>query len=434
MAPTMKNLLHRFPRLKMTGLVAALISGLVCATGWLAEYTGSAAAQPAEVKSSHPKAVSEPLEEFGLAGKLIKVTDLPAKEKPRDIPAPDRFLGRATRVKRPTEGGNFTPAAVAAGLRWLSQHQGRDGHWSLQKFCADGKCNCRGEGSTGDDVAGTALGVLPFLGAGQAHKGGPRSDNVYAKQVELALKYLRAQQKKDGAFSQDMTSHALATLAICEAFGLSADKELKEPAQRALKYIIDAQSAEGGWRYQRKQSGYDTSISGWQLQALKAGQWAGLKVPEETFEKCGKWLDHAETGPGAYGYAASSLKDEKPRPSLRMSAVGLVCRQYTGWKWTGRWPADAPSKRDVFLNYYCTLGRHDVGGKIWEDWNPVMRDFLIASQNQGADAEHRHEKGSWFTPEDPISANYGGRLFETSLSLLMLEVYYRYPSLLEPAK
>jgi hypothetical protein len=58
---------------------------------------------------------------------------------------------------------------------------------------------------------------------------------------------------------------------------------------------------------------------------------------------------------------------------------------------------------------------YQYGGKDWKAWNEKMRDSLIKSQQ--AD-------GSWA----PVGAHadVGGRLMETSLSILTLEVYYRY--------
>src|SRR5262249_37930588 len=147
-----------------------------------------------------------------------------------------------------------------------------------------------------NDVAGTAFGLLPFLGAGITHKPGPEQrQKDYAKPVvEPAVGWLlKKQSAKDGSFSGDMYTHGLATIAICEAYGLTSDPALKRPAQAALDYIVSAQHAGGGWRYAAKQAG-DTSVVGWQVMALKSGQMSGLNVPEETMKKAGKFLDSVQ--------------------------------------------------------------------------------------------------------------------------------------------
>ena len=36
-------------------------------------------------------------------------------------------------------------------------------------------------------------------------------------------------------------SHAIGTMALCEAYGLSADPSLKQPPTRAIEFIVDSQ-------------------------------------------------------------------------------------------------------------------------------------------------------------------------------------------------
>ena len=46
-----------------------------------------------------------------------------------------------------------------------------------------------------------------------------------------------------------MYSHGLATIALCEAYGLSKDLTLRSAAQMAVNYIVNAQNkTDGGWR------------------------------------------------------------------------------------------------------------------------------------------------------------------------------------------
>ena len=127
------------------------------------------------------------------------------------------------------------------------------------------------------DVAGTAFGLLPFLAAGKTHE---KSDgNEYDQVVANGLSYLlRKQDRKTGNFGGGMYAHALATIAVCEAYGLSNDpgmrQSLRQPAELAVKYIVDAQHSAGGWRYSPRQEG-DMSVAGWQVMALKMPRWLG---------------------------------------------------------------------------------------------------------------------------------------------------------------
>jgi hypothetical protein len=156
----------------------------------------------------------------------------------RDQWLKERLLVRA--------GGNAkSEAAVAAGLKWLALHQAPDGHWGMHNFQEHGRCNCSGAGGK-FDIAGTAFGLLPLLGAGYTHKN-PNRDNPYAKQVERGLNYLRDKQSQDGRFGPvTMAEHGLATQTLCLAYHLSGDERLKEPAQRAVRFICEAQGPQGG--------------------------------------------------------------------------------------------------------------------------------------------------------------------------------------------
>src|SRR5262249_13071105 len=85
---------------------------------------------------------------------------------------------------------------------------------------------------------------------------------------------------------------------------------------------------------------------------------------------------------------------------------------------------------DVYFYYYATQVMHNVGGEDWTNWNVKNRDVLIDSQNSG-NANPALE-GSW-DPKSDQWGRTGGRLMVTSLNLLSLEVYYRYPPFQENA-
>ncbi len=367
---------------------------------------------------------------------------------------PGGFAGRsaATREQMVHEGGGTgaSEAAVGLGLKWLALHQGDDGRWSLDAFQRNARekpglgsnkrftCNCKGQGMR-NDTAGTAFGVLPFLAAGITPRSANKTENVkedYTKNVEAALRFLIAHQdSKNGDLGGGMYAHGLATIALCEAYGLTADQSLKAAAQKAIDYIIAAQDpASGGWRYEPR-SGGDTSVVGWQLMALKSGQMAGLNVPNSTLNGASKWLDSCETGKagsGDYGYGYVG-KGSTPT----MTAVGLLCRQYLGWSprkpelITGvrnlnqHAPGGSGQLNSMYFNYYATQVMHHMGGDSWGNWNPKMREALIKTQDQGRAPKLPHQIGSWGPEGDTFGAQ-GGRIMQTSLSLLTLEVYYRH--------
>ena len=74
---------------------------------------------------------------------------------------------------------------------------------------------------------------------------------------------------------------------------------------------------------------------------------------------------------------------------------------------------------DLYYWYYGTLCVFQQGGDVWKRWNKAMKKALVDNQRQGGD-----EDGSW----DPVGAysQYWGRVGQTALGCLCLEVYYRY--------
>ena len=86
------------------------------------------------------------------------------------------------------------------------------------------------------------MALLPFLGAGQTHLQGS-----YKKNVQAGLYYLVSRMKigpDGGDLSYDqgvMYGHGLASIALCEAYGMTKDTGLAEPAQQAINFIVYAQ-------------------------------------------------------------------------------------------------------------------------------------------------------------------------------------------------
>jgi hypothetical protein len=343
----------------------------------------------------------------------------------KGMPLAGSFYGRsgATKEFALREGGGTgaSEAAVAKGLEWISRQQSPDGHWALNGAFKDK--------GTDNDIAGTAFGLLPLLAAGKTHK--PAKDNKHDKVILKGLNFLKSKQDaKKGDFGGTMYGHGLATIAICEAYGLTQDPNLRPYAQRAVNFIVYAQHERGGWRYAPHQEG-DMSVTGWQVMALKSAQMAGLDVPELTMKKAIRYVDEMMNQQDkGYGYVG-------PNSTPTMTAVGLLCRQYLqNWgpqklemiegvknHLRPRQPKSGETlPKDIYFYYYATQVMHHYGGEAWKEWNKVMRDGLIASQENNKESPNY---GSWSSLGDPHS-NSGGRLMITSMNLLTLEVYYRY--------
>jgi hypothetical protein len=329
-------------------------------------------------------------------------------------------------------GGNPNgEKAVMYALEWLARVQDpHTGAWSL----TGKQNNCKfSNGSERENMsAATAMALLAFQGAGNTDKKGKFKKNV-AKGWEFLLK----QQGGDGCMS-DVDSrelfytHGQCTIAICEMYGMTKDPKYQEPAKKAVDFCIKTQHRLGGWRYHVGEGGTstdsDTSVTGWLVMGLQSARMARMEVSKDCLDGIGRYLDKAQKNGGShYGYQADGSESEV------MTAEGLLCRQYLGWKQDDRrMSAGADylltklpsySDRNVYYWYYATQVMHHLEGKRWEKWNGVMRDLLISKQElNGA------EKGSW-DPVKPTPDKWGtdgGRLYVTCLSTFILEVYYRH--------
>jgi hypothetical protein len=344
-------------------------------------------------------------------------------------------------------GTRESEAAVLRGLKWLADHQQSDGRWSLKNYSKDiSDCDCLGklDAEVVDiDVAGTAFAVLPFLGAGVTHSQAPEEPaelGQYKKVVKKALTFLLKSQGQvinkdplqDGKLHDNMYAHALATIALCEAYGLSNETALKVAAQRAIKYLVESQDPEGGgWRYGRRQPG-DMSAVGWVFLAVRGGNLAGLTLKRTPLMRAQGFVDSCAAGPkesklSRYGYQPGTPA------TVALSAAGLLTRQYLGWSKDNpdlaagcqylmeNLPPDSGDQLGpIYYYYYATQVLHHMEGSSFDLWNHRMRELLIRTQEKKG-----HKAGSW-SPEGADWGKQAGRLYSTSLALMTLEVYYRH--------
>ena len=219
-------------------------------------------------------------------------------------------------------------------------------------------------------------------------------------------------------------------MALCEAYGMTQDRDLRGPAQKAVDFIVASQDPlRGGWRYNPR-DGSDTSVTGWQLMALRSAQMAGLNVPDETMRKIGHWLDLAKVSGGRYVYNPWNLDTAEERkgraPSPTMTAQAMIMRMYLGQdKDQGvlregadyikeHLPESAASgaKPDCYYWYYATQAMYHMQGDYWKAWDARVTRLLRAGQ-----IERGPLKGSW-SAVDPLPDQWGevaGRHYVTAM-------------------
>lgn len=326
-------------------------------------------------------------------------------------------------------GTRSSEKAVKAGLEWLARHQYPDGSWNFDHTRSECNGQCKDPASRyfKARAAATGLALLCYMGAGHTQE-----DGRYKRVVTRGIYALGNMYKldKNGASFWDpegrMYSHGIATMAICEAYALTGEPALREPAQAAINYTCYAQDPRGGgWRYSPRQKG-DTSVVGWQIGALKSGYLSNLSVPPQVVQRAGVFLDTMNNQDGSRYFYDENRNDGH----AACTAIGALCRMYMGVKKEEPGIKNAveylskrgPSKSDVYYNYYAAQALfHYTGGKgpMWKKWNEKMREQLVSTQ-----ATEGHETGSWAPVGSGHAAN-AGRVFTTAMSTMTLEVYYR---------
>ncbi len=308
--------------------------------------------------------------------------------------------------------------AVMRGLVWLAQNQNADGSW--------------GEENKG---AMTGFGLLCFLGHGEL-----QDSPQFGKTVGNALIWIFANGTKhegrlnmENSFNQPgVYEHAICTYALGEYYTMTRDQRVVALFKKAIGYILDGQSQGGGWMYSFDKSEDDLSVSGWQIQALKAAHLSKLPMPgvDKALDNAMTYLARVRGRKGGYGYRG-------PADDYTLTGVGILCQLFwrpdratlsKGMEWLlDETERNRPVKykedsADLYAWYYHTQACLMFGGDSWSKWNGWFQDEICDAQNPD---------GSWPIPggrnvgpqsNDSIT----GAVYRSSLCILMLEVFYRY--------
>jgi hypothetical protein len=342
--------------------------------------------------------------------------------------------------------------ATRHGLDWLARHQHPDGHWDTDGFSAAcGRVirgSCGGPGYPEYDTGNTGLALLAFLGAGYTHLSRDEFDGVrVGTVVKKGLQWLMAQQDAEGCVggrsaSKYLYNHAIAALALSEAYGLTGSGLFKQEAQKSVDFLVSARNAGTGWRYTARCGDNDTSVTGWCVMALKSAELSGLDVPRSAYEGARAWLDEATDADGRTGYNARGTgqvvvagRNEHFADHPAMTAIALMSRIFIDRHKgdprhrvaAGLLARDVPvwdgPRIDYYYWYYAALALFQYHGEkhtAWKAWGGAMERTLCDNQRKGDGCVH----GSW----DPIDrwGFEGGRVYATAINTLSLEVWYRY--------
>ena len=346
------------------------------------------------------------------------------------IGLPSAMAGRAggtarAEMMKKLGGKEKSERAVMAGLRWLKEHQNEDGSWSTEH-----------------KPSMTGLATLCFLGHGETPES-PEFGTTVKKGVDWLLERGKEFQgrmsltKEGWGGNPGVYEHAIATYAMGEYYTMTKDERFVDLLKQAVGYIVQGQAPDGGWNYNyTKDPNSDTSVSGWQIQALKAAHLTGVAIPgvDESLDKAMLDLKRVQKEDGSFGYH----KKEEGRYSL--TGVGVLCTYF--WKQDKdkvvkdglafmleksekEHPVKYKSdKADLYAWYYNTQACLMFGGSAWSKWNRMFQDEIADAQSSD---------GSWpplSAESDPgglqRSPDGAGPYYRTTLCILMLEAFYRY--------
>ena len=221
----------------------------------------------------------------------------------------------------------------------------------------------RTDGSwTGNPVSNTGLAVLAYLAHGEV----PSGSREFGQTVERALDYLINAQTGEGDETRfrgaDGNEYAflIATYALSEAYGMTRNPNAKVAAMKGLGRIVRNQSPTGGWDYglNRTSTRDDMSFAGWALQALKAGKMAGLHPEglDECIKRAMKCLEQRNFRGGGFGYTAGG-------GPTGLTATGCLAMQLLGF-------GDRPEVKSA-LDYM-------------REWRPAFDKDKMAAKTPGA--------------------------------------------------
>jgi hypothetical protein len=305
-------------------------------------------------------------------------------------------------------------AAVDRGLRWLVARQQDDGAYAAR--------------GSGRNVAVCSLAGMAFLAEGSTPGRGD-----YGAAIDRTLAYLVAcADRQTGVIAADdtlgrgpMYGHGFATLLLCETHGMARTPSLRERVAQAVQVILQAQHAEGGWRYTPEPLASDVSVTVCQLMALRAARNAGVAVPRQSVERAAAYLRQCQNSDGGYRYMRV---EGDPRSAFARSAAACAAllaanldepdevARAVGYLEQFRSPA-AQAERPYYFygQYYAIQAMWFVGGDAWNAWYAAVRDELLAAQS--AD-------GSWNDPQ--IGPEYA-----TAIACIVLQTPNNYLPILQ---
>ncbi len=339
------------------------------------------------------------------AGRLPLPPRLPAMWSDIRTQGGDLFLLRRFPALRQAARGHFameeSAQAVADGLAWLQARQDAEtgffGHPS---------------GDADRDLASQSLAVLALLGEGfgdrvrtaAARHGLAWLGSEIAGRNELQASEADAPNEPFGAGNP--VTAGLACLAMVEGGLLLGDPELRIQAEQALAAMDRGEPLQPG----------AAGLGGFTLLALETAQQGGLYVPGRLLQQArrslGRSLPAQDDDLGRLGLSAfARLIYGRRGDTATIKQIEHLDQQLP--------MRDASGRADPLAWLFASLAMREAGGDAWKHWSAALQASLLPTfTGEGA---KRH-----VDPRQVRHLDQGSEVFATAVTLLNLQVAYRY--------
>jgi len=302
--------------------------------------------------------------------------------------------------------------SISKGLEWLAHNQSRQGHWAANQ--------------NQYPSAMTALAGMAMIAEGSTTTQGKYAENIRSAVDFLASQSrsngLIGDPIRDNRYTY---GHGFSMLFLSQVLGEEEDEERREILMalltKAVQFCGKAQTPSGGWGYvsAKDGNGFDegsTTIT--QVQGLRACRNAGVPVPKEVIEKAIKYIKDCTTPEGGVLYR-SGMTGGGARPPITAAAIACLfnagdydsefvpkllrfCKKNP--ELTNITAGDAGHWH--YAHYYYSQVLYREGSKDWDDYRDKVYRKLVAEQ--GGD-------GSW-------NQGYVGPVYTTATNLTILQL------------
>ncbi len=327
------------------------------------------------------------------------------------------FLAPAALAGEPQDKAAITPQAARSidrGLKYLAQRQQEDGAWGSEAWPRH--------------TGLTAFALMAFMSHGDVAGCGE-----YGTEVQKGVDFLVKAQKPSGfivtqwASYGPMYEHALALLALAEAYGMTPREDLKAKIKAGVNLVVKSQAANGEWGYVPTPTvSGDLSVTVCQLMALRAARNCGIAVPKQTIDRAIAYVKKSAVQGGGFCYRLGYRQ-----PAYGCTGAGLTSLYGAGIRDDPmikdgiRWLLDnapnvsprhrwARGQHTMYGHYYATQAMYNRGGEDWEKWYTTIRDHFVKTQERD---------GGWY---ETIHRGGIGRVYATGIAVTILLAPYHY--------